>query len=239
MIPLAAPLDATGVVLLAAFLLVLLCPPLVAYEPLWEVAASLGYAAVAATVLTFRVVPRRSHLTPYRFSLHRIAGNLALALVLAHVLTMVAGDPFMLDYLGWMMPLHVLAGVLAALAFVLAVTSREPALPRRLRLGARSRTFHAWSGIAASTLTTWHVLASSSKLLDSWRYGLLALVFLALPAPALSDRLGGFRERRPAPAASEPFSRAGARGMLRISALIGAIAVLLATAPHVVRLLRG
>lgn len=239
MIPLMAPLDATGVALLATFLLVLLCPPLVAYEPLWEVAASLGYAAVAATILTFRIVPRRGHLTPYRLSLHRIAGDLALALVLAHVLTMVAGDPFMLDYVGWMMPMHVLAGVLAALAFVLAVTSREPALPRRLRLGARSRTFHAWIGIAASALTTWHVLASTSKLLGSWRYGLLALVLLALPAPAFSDRLGIVRERRLTPAASEPFSRAGAPGLARISGLIGVIAVLLAAVPHAIRLLRG
>ena len=40
---------------------------------------------------------------------------------------MVALDPFMLDYLGWMMPLHVLLGVLAL--WLLLLVGRQPASP--------------------------------------------------------------------------------------------------------------
>jgi hypothetical protein len=237
MTPLAASFDAPGTVLLAAMVLVLLAPPLVPYEPLWEVAAGLGWAALAAAVVAFRIAPRGGSLTPYRYALHRTAGNLALLLVAGHVAVMVAGDPFLLDYLGWMMPRHVLAGVLATLAFVLAVTSREPALPRPLSVGGRSRAFHAWVGIAAGGLTGWHVLASSTKLLGSWRYGVLALLFLGLVAPALAGRFGRKRHRPPA---GEPFSRAAAPGSLQVAALLLAFAALLAAVPHIVaELFRG
>lgn len=238
---LVAPFDAPGLALLAALALALLAPPLVPYEPLWEIAASFGWAALAATILTFRIVPlaRRGGLTPYRYSLHRTAGHLALALVAAHALTMIAGDPFVVEYLGWAMPRHVLAGLLAALAFLLATASREPALPRRLRLGGGSRGFHSWAGIAAGGLTAWHVLASSTKLVGAWRYALMALLFVALLAPSLQGRLGLARRVAAAPPTGEPFGRVGTGGVARLVAVLAALALLLGVAPHLVAHLRA
>ena len=72
-------------------------------------------------------------LTAYRFTLHRAAGDALLLLGLLHVAVMVAADPFMLDYLGWMMPLHVLVGVVAIVLLALVILGREPALRTRPR----------------------------------------------------------------------------------------------------------
>ena len=122
---------------------------------------------------------------------------------------MVALDPFMLDYLGWMMPLHVLLGVLALLALLLAATTREPLAGRRMPLPAGPR-FHAWCGIAAGALLAAHVLMSSSRLTEPWRMalvaGALALPPLALP-PALLVRRPTARLGRRADA--RPRARAG------------------------------
>ena len=121
------PYDARTLATVAALCAALLLPPIVAYELVWEVAAALGYAACAAAIAVFAVPPApRRFLTPYRFSVHRVAGNALLTLAVLHVAVMVALDPFMLDYLGWMMPLHVLLGVLALLALLLAAATREP-----------------------------------------------------------------------------------------------------------------
>jgi hypothetical protein len=240
MTSLLAPLDGPGAALVAVLALALLWPPLVPFEPLWEVAAALGWAAIVATILAFRIVPAarlRGGRTAWRFSWHRITGDLALLLVALHVGVMVAGDPFVLDYLGWMMPIHVLAGVLAALAFLLAVLSREPALPAWLRLGG-SRHLHVWAGIAAGGLTGWHVLAASSKLLAPWRYGLLAALFLALLAPAARGLVAGPTRRPPAPARSAPRGSAGTAGLLRLVALLGVFALLLGAVPHLALWLR-
>ena len=59
------------------------------------------------------------------------------------------------------MPLHVLLGVLALLALLLAAATREPG---RAAAAARGARFHAWSGIAAGAFLAAHVLMSSSHL---------------------------------------------------------------------------
>ena len=70
------PDDARTLATVAALCAALLLPPIVAYELVWEVAAALGYAACAAAIAVFAVPPApRRFLTPYRFSVHRVAGN--------------------------------------------------------------------------------------------------------------------------------------------------------------------
>jgi hypothetical protein len=235
-------LDPWDACLLAGLLAVLLVPPLVPYEPAWEVAASLGYAACAALVTVFRLVPMPG--MTFRscgFAMHRTAGDAALALAAGHVAVMLLADPFMLDYLGWMMPLHVMAGVLAAAALLLAVVSREPALRLMRRLGGPR--LHAWSGLAAGALAAAHVLTASSKFTASWKQALLAGFFLALLAPAAVGLARRGRRRLAMP----PFSRtlpplrepAEAGDILGLLATLGILAALLAAVPGLVRHLGG
>ena len=172
-----APFDLMGLTMLAMLLVALLLPPALVYEPVWELAAGLGYAACCAAVLTLRISPRpRVAMTAYRFSLHRVAGNALLALVALHVAVMVAGDPFLLDYLGWTMPWHVLAGMLGAVALLLAVATREPVLRGWLRLPGDPR-LHGWSAIAAALLVAAHVLPTAGKPTSAWRGALVAGLF--------------------------------------------------------------
>ena len=227
------PYDARTLATVAALCAALLLPPIVAYEPVWEVAAALGYAACAAAIAVFAVPPApRRFLTPYRFSVHRVAGNALLTLAVLHVAVMVALDPFLLDYLGWMMPLHVLLGVLALLALLLAAATREPWARRRLPLPTGPR-FHAWSGIAAGALLAAHVLMSSSRLTEPWR---MALVAGALALPPLAGATA-LLVRRPTASASEPFSAARA-GRTLLLGLLGVFALLVGI-PALVAGLRG
>jgi hypothetical protein len=227
------PCDTASLLSLAALAAALLIPPIVAYEPAWEVAAGLGYAGCGAAIAVFAVPPApRPNLTPYRFALHRVAGNALLVLALLHVAVMTACDPFMLDYLGWMMPSHVLLGVLALLALALATATREPWLRRRLPLPSGAR-WHAWSGVAGGTLLAAHVLTSSSRLTASWRTALLALALLLPPLAGTAAML----VRRPAAAMGEPFA-AGRAGRHLLLALL-ALFALLAGVPALVRGLRG
>ena len=141
-----------GALALVAMLLAILAPPLVTYELAWEIASALGYVAAAAAVLCMLVrpapgMPQRA----YRFALHRAAGDVLVLLALLHVAVMVAADPFMLDYLGWMMPPHVMVGVLATLLLALVALGREPTFTRRPRWLAGAG-FHAWAGIAGAAL---------------------------------------------------------------------------------------
>src|SRR5262245_1862289 len=109
----------------AAMTLALLAPPIVTYEAIWEVASALGYLAAAAAILCVLTRPGSgAALTTYRFTFHRVAGDALLLLALLHVAVMVAADPFMLDYLGWMIPLHVLVGVAAIVLLALVILGR-------------------------------------------------------------------------------------------------------------------
>lgn len=214
-----APFDVLGLTMLAMLLVALLAPPALVYEPVWELAAGLGYAACCAAVLTLRVSPRpRVAMTAYRFSLHRVAGNAFLVLVALHVAVMVAGDPFVLDYLGWTMPWHVLAGMLGAVALMLAVTTREPVLRGWLRLPGDPR-LHGWSAIAAALLVAAHVLPTAGKPTTVWRGALLAVLLAALFLWATGGRAG----RWPPPGRLEPTGaapRAGHRLLLVLCALL-------------------
>ena len=121
-----------GAAAIGAVLLAVLAPPLVTYELAWEISSALGYVAVAAAVLCVLVrpapgMPQRA----YRFALHRAAGDALVLLALLHVAVMVAADPFMLDYLGWMMPLPVMLGVVATVLLALVAAGREPVFGRR------------------------------------------------------------------------------------------------------------
>lgn len=171
-----------GALALAAMLLAVLAPPLVTYELAWEIASALGYVAAAAAILCVLVrpapgMPQRA----YRFALHRAAGDALVLLALLHVVVMVAADPFMLDYLGWMMPPHVMVGVVATVLLALVTLGREPALARRPAWLAGAR-FHAWAGIVGAMLVAVHVLWSSTRLTADWR--MLAIV-AALAVPPL------------------------------------------------------
>ena len=227
------PYDRRSLLAVGALAAALLLPPVVAYEPVWEVASGLGYAACAAAIAVFAVPPApRPNLTSYRFAVHRVAGNALVALVLAHVAVMVALDPFLLDYLGWMMPLHVLLGVAALLALLVAAATREPWIRRRLPLPAGAR-FHAWSGIAGGALLAAHVLMSSSRLTASWRTAVLAAALALPPLAAAAGVLG----RRTAPPRAEPATAAGAGRTLLIALL--AFLVLMVAVPALVAGLRG
>jgi hypothetical protein len=130
-----------------------------------------------------------------------------------------------LDYLGWLMPLHVLAGLLGAVALLLATATREPALRLALRLGGRPRV-HAWSGYVAGALVAGHAITSSSKFTASWQPLLVAGVYVALLIPVSGG--GGFTS-------SAPARVTGAD----INALLGALAILLMVAPALVAGLAG
>lgn len=226
------PYDPRSVGLVAAMVAALLLPPMFAYEPVWEVAAGLGYAGCAAAIAVFAVPPApRPNLTAYRFAVHRIAGNALLALGILHVAVMTALDPYLLDYLGWMMPLHVILGVLALLAFLLAVATREPWLRHRLPLPAGA-AFHAWTGIAGGALLAAHVLLSSTRLTASWRTAALAAALALPPAIAVLGLLG-----RRTPPRGEPTAPGGA-GRFLMLALLG-IFVLMVAVPTLVAGLGG
>jgi hypothetical protein len=168
-----SPLDAPALVLLGLLLVVVCVPPSAPLEPVWDTAAGLGYAACAALIVAVRLAPA---VAVDRFPLHRLAGHAAVVLVAAHVAVMLAGEPMLLDYLGWLMPGYVLLGVVAALVLPLAATGLEPAVPQPLRLGGRR--WHAWLGIAAATLTAAHVLAAALKPIGAWRLAFLGAVLL-------------------------------------------------------------
>jgi hypothetical protein len=151
---------------------------------------------------------------------------------------MLTVDPFVIDYLGWMMPVHVLAGVLAALALLLTVVSREPVF--RLRRLRANRHVHVWSAIATTGLTGWHVLASSAKLTAAWQPALIAAPFLLLLVPAAVTalrRAGWWRRRRASHrglvgAARPRVARAGTADIFYLLALLGGIAALLTAVPQ-------
>jgi hypothetical protein len=221
-----------GALLIGALLAAVLAPPLVSYEPLWEIAAGTGYAACCAFVLAFRLAPvPRAAMTPFRFALHRAAGDAALALVAAHVALMVAADPFVLDYLGWMMPIHVAAGLVGAAALLLAVVTREPVLRRALPRAA-SPGLHAWAGIAAGAFAAVHVLMASSKFVGVRGYALTGSVFAVLVILAAGSL--ALRTRPMLPRHGEPFGAARA-DLFCLLVVLGACAVLLIGVPSLVR----
>lgn len=233
----AAPFDRFGLGLLVGLLVALLAPPAVWYEPAWEIAAALGYAGLAALFLDFRATPSPAWATTSRrFVAHRLTGDAALLLVVGHVAVMIGSDPFTLDYLGWMMPIHVLLGVLAATALLLAVVTREPWIPPALRL-AGGRRLHAWTGLAAGLLAGGHALTSTTKLTATWRYALLGGVLAAVLVPA-ALKVSSLRMPRDATVPRHPEARR-ARTVRPLALLVtlGVLAALLATAPRLLLLL--
>ncbi|HEX6013743.1 MAG TPA: hypothetical protein VFY87_18480 [Geminicoccaceae bacterium] len=228
--------DPAGALLVGALLAAVLSPPVVSYEPFWEIAAGAGYAACCAFVLAFRLAPvPRVAMTPFRFALHRAAGDAALALVATHVAVMVAVDPFVLDYLGWMMPLHVAAGLVGAAALLLAVVTREPAA-RRVLPRAASAGLHAWAGIAAGAFAALHVLMASSKFVGWGAYALTGSVFAAVVILAVGSLT--LRMWPVAPRRGEPFGAARAE-LFYLLAVLGACTVLFVAVPSLVRWLRS
>lgn len=229
------PFDTLGTAAVAALLAALLTPPLLAYEIAWEIAASLGYGACVALILCLRAAPAApARLTAYRFTLHRVAGDAALALVAAHVAVMLAADPFVLDYLGWQAPRHVLFGMVGAIALAVALATREPVLPARLRRGGRR--LHAWIGIAAMAGVLGHLWTSSGKPSAIWRDALL-LTALALPTlPALTRAVA----INSAPSRPTGERTGTAAAMVRVVlVLLGLISGVLVAAPRLAALLRG
>jgi hypothetical protein len=231
-----------GAALAAVLAAAVLWPPIVWYRWDWELSAAFGWAACLALVPVFRL-PRRDAATSlaFRATLHRLAGYAVLGLVALHVGVMLAADPFVLDYLGWLMPAHVLAGVLGVLALLLAVATREPAL--RLGRSSPGRVLHLAAGLAAGGLTSWHVLASTTKLITAWPLALAVLVFVCLLAPALrgliwpaSRHYAGWRAGR------QPTTlhrRARPRDKLWLVGALAAAALVLAAVPQLVAVWRG
>jgi len=223
-----------GALALVAMLLAILAPPLVTYELAWEIASALGYVAAAAAVLCMLVrpapgMPQRA----YCFALHRAAGDVLVLLALLHVAVMVAADPFMLDYLGWMMPPHVMIGVVATLLLALVALGREPAFTRRPRWLAGAG-FHAWAGIAGAVLVAVHVLWSSTRLTDDWRALLVGGALVVPPLIATILRVSG---RPPAGPVTRRPPRVGTATALM--ALLAGLLVILLGVPLLVALARG
>ena len=224
-----------GALALVAMLLAILAPPLVTYELAWEIASALGYVAAAAAILCMLVrpapgMPQRA----YRFALHRAAGDVLVLLALLHVAVMVAADPFMLDYLGWMMPPHVMIGVVANLLLALVALGREPAFTRRPRWLAGAG-FHAWAGIAGAGLVAAHVLWSSTRLTADWRALLVGGALVVPPLIAAIVRVSG----------GQPAGLVARRRPPRVGtatalvALLAGLLVILLGVPLLVALARG
>lgn len=185
-----ALVDPLGMGVLVVLLGAILVPPFVPYGLAWEVAAWLGYGACAALLMTFRGAPiRPGAITAPRFTWHRVAGDAAVLLVTAHVAVMLVLDPFVRDYLGWLMPVHVLLGVVAGLILLLATALREPALPSRLRL-LGGRRLHTWLGIVAMGFVAAHVVTSATRPIASWRLALLGAALLVVALPPVARVLG-------------------------------------------------
>jgi Ferric reductase like transmembrane component len=233
-----------GGILVAALLGLLLLPPVIPYVPVWEVAAGSGYGACLAMILTFRLAPMPS--TPatnrHRWKLHRATGYAMAVLVALHVAVMLAGDPFTLDYLGWMIPLHVLTGLLAALALLLAVASREPRLRAALRLTGWPR-LHLSASVAACGFAYAHVATSSGKLITARGYVLLAAIFAALLGPASLSLIRGPRRwlasRRVRARTGWTVAQPRRPSPWLVLAGLGAATLLLITVPSLVRLASG
>ncbi|MGD9507229.1 MAG: hypothetical protein AB7I59_22570 [Geminicoccaceae bacterium] len=226
-----------GAVALLAMLLAVLAPPLVTYELAWEIASALGYVGAAAAVLCMLVrpapgMPQRA----YRFAMHRAAGDALVLLALLHVVVMVAADPFMLDYLGWMMPPHVMVGAVATVLLALVALGREPAFPRRPSwLGGAG--FHAWAGILGALLVAVHVVWSSTRLTADWRA--LAIVGALAVPPLLATilRVSGRGPRPARPGGGRRPPRIGTATAL--VALLACLLVVFLGVPLLVALGRG
>jgi hypothetical protein len=224
-----------GAAALVAVLLAVLAPPLVTYELAWEIASALGYVAAAAAVLCVLVRPAPG--TPqraYRFALHRAAGDALVLLALLHAAVMVAADPFMLDYLGWMMPPHVMLGVVATVLLALVAVGREPVFGRRPSWLAGA-AFHAWVGIVASLLVALHVLWSSTRLTADWRALALGAALTLPPLVAAGLRVLG-RGPQPWRSGGQP-PRVGTASAL--VALLAGLLVIFLGVPLLVALGRG
>lgn len=223
------PLDVLGTAAITALLAALLTPPLVAYEVAWEVAAALGYAGCAALILCLRAAP--APLSAYRYTLHRVAGDLAVALVTGHVAVMLAADPFVLDYLGWQAPVHVLFGMVGGAALLAALATREPVLPAGWRRG--NRWLHTWLGVAAMAGIVGHLWVATAKPAAVWRDGLVVAALVVVTMPALARATG-------MTAAPPRTGDRGTAGMVRaVLAVLGLTAALLVAAPQLAALLRG
>lgn len=223
-----------GAAALVAVLLAVLAPPLVTYELTWEIASALGYVAAAAAVLCMLVrpapgMPQRA----YRFALHRAAGDALVLLALLHVAVMVATDPFMLDYLGWTMPPHVMLGVVATLLLALVTLGREPVFRRPAWLAGAG--FHAWAGIAGALLVAAHVLWSSTRLTSGWRALAIGAALILPPLLAAGLRLAGHHPLRAA--TGRRPQRVGAASALVI--LLAGLLVALLGVPLLVALARS
>ena len=192
-------------------------------------AAALGYAACVALILCLRAPP--TPLTAYRFTIHRVAGDLALALVAGHVVVMLAADPFVLDYLGWQAPWHVLFGMAGGAALIAALATREPLLPARWRRG--DRKMHAWIGITAMAGILGHLCVDTAKPSTIWRDALLAAA-LAVPVLPPLARTVGLTSKPPRAVERDTA------GMVRaVLASLGLIAAMLIAAPRLAAMLRG
>lgn len=226
--------DPFGMLTLVLLLAALLTPPLVAYELAWELSATLGYAACVALVLCFRSAPLApERLSASTFKLHRVAGHAAAVLVVAHVAVPVLADRYVLDYLGWQAPRHVLFGMLAGLALAAALATREPRLPARLRRGGKR--LHAALGVAAVAGLLGHVWVSSAKPISAWQ-SVLVLAALFLPTMPALGRLLGLRFR---PWRLPELTRPATGSPSALLILLGVVIVVLVAAPRLAAFLRS
>jgi predicted ferric reductase len=154
----------------------------------WDFALALGYSALAMMGLQFALTARFKRATaPFGIDLiyyfHRYLASVAVALVLLHALVLLLRYPQAAGGLAlWALPMHLAAGWIALLAFLLLIMSSL--LRKQLRLEYdRWRRLHVVLAVLGLVASLVHVLDSASYLETPWKYALwlgLGLFWLGL-----------------------------------------------------------
>jgi Ferric reductase like transmembrane component len=167
------------------FLQLIFSPP--GIYSLWDWANAMGYLAAATSLFLFvyRGRPRAFPVFSGRFfaNLHRDLGYIVALMVLGHVGLLLIVEPLLLEHLKPTAPLHMSAGLLALVFFLLLLVSSLPVIRRKLWSNYHVfRHTHLIGATAAFALLAYHIWASGFYLDNVWKVGVAAagisLVFL-------------------------------------------------------------
>lgn len=181
---------------LAVYLLIVVAPLgllLVADAPdgrgfWWDFALAIGYSALAMMGLQFALTARFKRATaPFGIDLiyyfHRYLASVAVLLVLAHAAVLLLRYPQAAGGFAFLtLPIHLAAGWVALLAFLLLTLSSLLRKAMGLEYD-RWRRLHVVLAVLGLLAALWHVLGSASYLQAPWKYAVwlgLGLFWLGL-----------------------------------------------------------
>jgi len=176
----------------AIFLATVVSSPTLGAGWYWDTGNALGFVAMAGVLyLTLATGPALD------VRVHRQLGYAVLGVAAAHVLSLLVGDPTVVEYLKPGAPLYMWAGVAG---FLLLTALTVIAVPRvRSKLHKRYSHFRLWHRVIALLTivgSTWHIIGSNFYL-DSW-YASTVFLLLVVVISGGRRRLSGYANLEPA-----------------------------------------